>query len=99
MMTWQTIIHTLATVQNTNTHLALAYKGAFSGDFNNESIDAGYYSVAGAGTTTNNPGGFLWGVFVQFPIYHTQLLIGGTYMACRTKTGNPEKWNDWIVVK
>ena len=89
----------LYNVLNTKTYLALAYKGIFAGDFDDITISPGYYSVEGIDSTTNSPDNFSWGMFVQFPIYHTQLLIGGAYMACRTKTGSPEKWNNWIVAK
>lgn len=71
----------------------------FTGDFNGQ-IDRGIYNVAEiTKTCINYPEGILsssYCIFIQFPYYKTQIILGFSEIFIRRFSGDPEKWSNWF---
>lgn len=74
----------------------LAYRGKFTGDFNNLSIPVGIYQIETSTGYTNGPSGApTYCPFIQFPIYNYQMILDTGKIYVRKYTGNPATWGPW----
>lgn len=82
---------------------SLLFRGRFTGNFNDTSIQPGIYEIYGADSVQNIPKvngqAFSLGLFtfIQFPtVYKTQLVCGRGILV-RSYQGSPAAWIEWIT--